>query len=672
MEKSFKGTRNIFKSEKINELEKSKQELSAEIDSLRQGLNDKDNEIQSLRNKYNKWKNRSKEQEISSNQKISESTKTKKNLTSEIDDLHKALEAKEKENQILLHKYNKWKNLSKEQEISSNQKINELEKSKQELSAEIDSLRQGLNDKDNEIQSLRNKYNKWKNRSKDQKHDSNSSSEQLLKENINYKEQITTLSRELSSSRLSTSSQISELESQIKSLSTQLSDLQRKLVCKQARLDSLTADNDRVISSLKESETVISHLKSDNCLLYSKYSTLKSQIHKNISYIGELKSQTFPIFDKLCGSFDPRKALIRLNELINTSNEVTNLKNENEILNKRINAALENNKANSNEELIEVHKKLKKEIEQKEIKFNYYKSKNILSNVIIETLTHLLFDIKDLYSSVCETNFHNLRPLILSFIFIKRIKNLKNFENDSAFSMVYAVKTVSFISNLRNAFYRLSQDLLTSKQNLLDNIQQLNQVSNERDEMRNSFNSITNENQIIQLKLKHSENRINELQQELSTLISPNAYSEIIKSNEQLKDKFNEINAQNDKLQNEIHEQNEQIASYKTEIINLKNQLEDKTNKIETIQTKNLFYEKEIERIEKISQDKINEIVALERILHKQREEGNIRNAAVRSLVSENKILHNNLQKMKQNNGEDIKFDEKLLATNINPMFLGK
>lgn len=269
--------------------------------------------------------------------------------------------------------------------------------------------------------------------------------------------------------------------------------------------------------------------------------------------------------------------------------------------------------------------------------------------------------LNELHESVFETDNTNIRSIFLSVIFAQRLirvfrgPSVVDFSALSVFKGRESYSPEIKLRDLRNKFVQLTQDLLVSKQDWIDSENKIKSIKLELKQANKNIKKSESGNDNYSKQILLLKNRIMELQQELSTLISPDQYEKIREELEIYKSK-------------QIMNTNQKISdpAYQKVLIEENHQLK------ETISE----YEKEIESLNLLLKEKTKEILALERVNNRHKNLEKTSKSSFTCLSVENQFLNDEFVNPSTRISEPepvSMFSQKNygLFCKINPAFLG-
>ena len=288
-----------------------------------------------------------------------------------------------------------------------------------------------------------------------------------------------------------------------------------------------------------------------------------------------------------------------------------------------------------------------------------YRSKFVIS--LDKFYYNFYKQLNGLYDALIPNEKTNLRSIFLAVIFVIRFKHSFSLPFDpTSLSFFYGKEELSTgnkIHEICQKFTELTRDLLVAKQNYADNEREKAELTNQLDEFHEQESSL----KALEIKIDCYKKRMIELQEYLSTLISPEQYQEariridqLEKENCELKEKFKSMQ----RLVDDADYNSIEVAQ---KIENLTICANVKTQEAHEMRLQCASKDDKIEALNAIIHEKTKEIVALEKRLNHLRHKNDTTSANLECLTIENQSLL-----MEQNNNVQFKSDQ------INPAFLVK
>ena len=211
------------------------------------------------------------------------------------------------------------------------------------------------------------------------------------------------------------------------------------------------------------------------------------------------------------------------------------------------------------------------------------------------------------------------------------------------------------LRDLRNKFVQLTQDLLVSKQDWIDSENKIKSLKLELKQANKSIKKSEDGNDNYSKQILLLKNRVMELQQELSTLISPEEYEKLREELEIYKNK------QTMNLTQKVFD-----PAYQKVLLEENNQLKETICELE----------KEIESLNLLLKEKTKEVLALERVNNRHKNFEKAAKSSFTCLSVENQFLNDEFvnPSTRISEPEPVSMFSKKnygLFCKINPAFLG-
>ncbi|OHS93939.1 hypothetical protein TRFO_39869 [Tritrichomonas foetus] len=469
-----------------------------------------------------------------------------------------------------------------------------------------------------------------------------------------------------------------------------------------AKINSLSDENekkDEIIHSLQEEKEKQKRQLKEIKMQNNKHDLKLQEILRNNqqikSSLDHIETERDSLYDLL--NVDPEdikgtwtNLFDRCRQLMIESRQNSELQKCIEKLKKRLSLAIEENKKvlsqtkpeNDYDELVDnlrvnLHRSeceigvLNKQLQKMAIR-------NKFATLIDRQTAKFSRQLNELHEYVFETDNSQIRSLILAVVFTKRL--LRVFRGESvvdihALQVFKGRNSASLdlkLRDLRDKFVQFTEDLLVAKQNWIDSEKQKKEYENHlkfvNKKLDFSSNGIENNTkQILLLK-----NRVLELQQELSSLVSPEQYDEMKQRAERAEKAELEALA-------EKHSRNENFDEYDINHENNRrsSQVESsiRIEEIKNLKSALLENQKEIDSLRILLNEKTKEILSLERLVSRHKEVEKTQTNNFTCISAENKILNECSQTTRIYEPEPVTlFTGKTygLSMRINPAFLGQ
>lgn len=488
-----------------------------------------------------------------------------------------------------------------------------------------------------------------------------------------------------------------QLEMEKQELENQLKKANAKLIKQQVQLQNLANEKSQVELSSHENQSMLEQERAD---LKAKTRMLAKQLEKMQGIEEVMKNQKDALYhvelerDKIADLLGVDAGRItdqwttmnrKIEEMMSDLERLRRVETENEKLQRRLNAALEDSrKKTSNVQnlagngeytaMLEYDlKQARMELERHSNKMQQLRLQQKFGDLIEQINSNISRQITDLYSSICGTNNSSAKPLILAIIFARRFLNIHAFEVSQdaeslqAFSGRENLSIEAQVNEIRKQFVTLTQDLVVTKQSLVDTNASLANTTEERDIAQLSLRANSDEMKLNTKKMSYVKQRMEELQDELSSLVSPENYTDMCRRLDSVQNQCKAYESQVKQLQFEIDKRTSLERSMASEIETLKATTEQRTELADELRAKCDQKDEEIESMKALVRDKTKEVLQLERLVkrHQDRESS----AAVRlnCLAVENQALQQN----KLIFTDTDKADPGFPAVTVNPAFLG-
>jgi chromosome segregation protein len=374
----------------------------------------------------------------------------------------------------------------------------------------------------------------------------------------------------------------------------------------------------------------------------------------------------------------------KVEKLITENQTLNQIQSEKEKLQKRLDAALEEQRSRrgairgkenmeAQTRVVQDLKMTRLELDQKTKMVTALLYRRKIARLFDKFMVSVSRDIFDLHRSICRRNIGELRPVVLLVIFAKRIAS--SHPKDSSFRSLemFAGREMHSptvrLTEVRVKFTELTQQLLLAKQNVVELTKNMANVTEERDIAQLTLHSNSREVKIYKKKMALVMNRMNELQEELSALVSPEMYNEVKQTLERTNLHVTELEERIHDLEREIESRNVLERKLRAETEQLEASLENQTEAIEEIRIQLTTKNEEMEEFKALLRDKTKEIFALERLTRRQRERESSTELTVNSLAAENKELQTGSE---TGVWTDISPLQSPPRPDINPAFLGQ
>ena len=624
--------------------------------------------------------------------KLSQNEEQIRNLTDKVEKLKTKTKDLENENKELQEKVDSVTEEKHQAEI-------EATKHRESFNSQQNLFNQQMTSKDQENQRLTEQLNKAEKKVKDLHNQTLD-----LQDTIAKLQQTMTEKRKKQKSLLEQSiNACNDLQNQVDSVTAEknkVSDMLKKAETKIIKQQAQMEDMQSRLEQTQETQDLISQIntsKADIDTLKGRINSLKGALLQSKTILEHVSVERDTIADLLgveTEELDKDWTSIKnkISELMESDRIINGLQVQNNKLRTRLTAALDDIKERKKEEErtaaleVELQKnqtlestvqKLKEYIECNKALLQRYKMRLQFGHTIGTQAHKLEREISDLHFSIFGNNITQFRSIILSIIFAKRFFN--STINDSitdpqGLHYFYARPQVSVakkIQEIREKFTDLSRDILLTKQSQVEYAEKYAESVKGLNAMKEHHQEMAAQNEEMRKKVAASDARNKELQEELATLIPKEDFQEALtrehaltKENEELQKLIADLKGNyDDKVASE------QIANDKTQklFVELKDKeilIDEYTNTIEE-------KDKCIKELNALIREKTKEILSLERIVQRYRQNENTIQSSYTCLAVENQTL---IQKSGPNISTPPKPPQPDLnfSAAINPAFLGQ
>lgn len=665
-----------------SELEAEIESMKKEEDELRKGISGQfqgkdhqyDVQVQlkqdQLESKYKKWKNVAHNNREALNTKDEEITKYK----SEIENLKIIINEQETKLKNQLEEIGQLKKSQQENAGDIIQKLEKQNKAYRDQNAQINEELQQY------VDALKQMHQKYKNIKKQ------------LKENKGLSDESRRLKEELET--------VKEAKEK---LASQLTAANSKIIKQQAKIEQINNDSMSFASSNQELESQLATVEEINEQLKSKSATMKKQLSKlksseellqhTQSTLQQIELERDTLCDILGMNNDDgwNKITKKVEDIVEESIALNDLRTQNEKLQKRLSAALEESKRPASSVIIQSDdeymkslqtnlKKSRIELESRKARLDLLEYRQDLAHTLEIQNAYMMKSITDLNLTINGSDTSLARPLFLTVIFARRFLKFKKYEQiyDPRSLQVYAgresISMQTKISGIRQKFTSLTHDLLQSKQELFETQEQCRKYLDEKDEAQLALSSHSDEIKLDKKKMKYIQKRMLELQSELSALVSPEVYDEVCQRLQLARSQNAEFEKLIDQLNKEIDKRTEIERKMSDEIDHLTIRADQETKVAHEVRLEFAKKQQENEAQRAMIANKTKEILQLEKLIQSFKENEATTAASFSCLAVENQNLQHTLNGNIPNKTEKM-INEVSMApdhVSINPAFLGQ
>jgi hypothetical protein len=360
------------------------------------------------------------------------------------------------------------------------------------------------------------------------------------------------------------------------------------------------------------------------------------------------------------------------------------LKSENEKLQKRLDFALEESRnkqpsvtsqENSDQpsKLGSALRRARSELEETKKMIAVLRFQRKLARPVEMLMVSLSRQVLDLHSSICTRSSMSLRPIVLFIVFLQRLTSARpielNLRSIELFSGHPTTSSEIRMNDIRERFAELSHALMIAKQTLLEMTTNLQTVVEERDIAQLTLRSNSDEMKLNRKKMALVRARMNELQSELSSLVSPDSYELVCERLKVSQTLAAELESKIRDFEKEMTSRTVLERHLRSETEKLQLVTEQQTTMIDELRTEASNRELEVEGMAALLREKTKEILLLERLVHRHEEQQSSTLVSMARLAYENKELQE---------GDDAGTSPAKLPPDsprqplINPAFLGQ
>jgi chromosome segregation ATPase len=476
-----------------------------------------------------------------------------------------------------------------------------------------------------------------------------------------------------------------------------------KIQKQKERLSDLSSDRASLASASEEAASQMKYLEHENAhvrgqakdarrelrTVEERLSAAEEALEKQNNVLALVESEHENLSDLLGlepSRFDEKWTDMtqKVEELMADNEAVSQLKSERDKLLVRLDAALQEQRARrgagATKEGAPVQTKVVQELERTRVELDKktkiigeLTSRGVIANRLAEFLVSVSRGILDLHRSLCGSSDGQLRPVIFVMIFAQRLLSSRpsdsSFRSLDVFGSKPSCSPMVRLKEIRAKFTDLTQQLLMTKQNVLELSTALANVTEERDIAHLTLRSNSKEVKINRKKMSLVKSRMKELQSELSSLVSPEAYAEAATTLEHAQLQVTELQERIRELEREIETRNAIERKFRVKHEELEATTESQTETIQEIRLELTAKNAELNELTVLLQDRTKEILTLERLLRRQKETESSTALTVGSLIAENKELQAGPRLVTWREGSPLLSPP---PAEINPAFLGQ
>ena len=533
----------------------------------------------------------------------------------------------------------------------------------------------------NKLNSLSKKYEKWKNRSKqlyqhiiekekqiEQKNDEhNIMQKQLSKWREKSKkfsekvEEYEKTKEKYKKEKLQTEKKYKKWKQKSKELTKQLQIAKENEIIEKENeeLKKKLKTLDDVTKTLHETEQKLNKEKEKSSCIVSKYKNLHSVydqlqeqyqdlIKSNDLFKNHIELELESLYDIL----EVEKDSINddwtnlIDECSILKSHINELENSNNALSKRLNVVLEmynNFQAEKEKEKV----KANKEIYASQVKA----MKEILLTNICNQSNELNQQVYELYHSIIGKNIMptRFRSLILMIVFSRRLVDSKinkiPFDfNSSSLNIFQGRRHLSYEEQIRT----ISQKYISLTHELVEVKQECLNMQKEKEDLISRENEVSKyqfENEKMREAVVCYRKRMTELQEYLSTMVSPEQYEEMRKHTNNLEITNNKLKKENREKEIEIYHLKEESILMEKNIRDLEIKVNTQSQEASAARSEAFKKEEEIESLKTIIHEKNKNLISMERQFAGMADLNEQTNNKLLNLTIENNILNNRVEK---------------------------
>ena len=488
------------------------------------------------------------------------------------------------------------------------------------------------------------------------------------------------------------------LQAQLETSALKIEKQEKAIVDLEEKMNMSNEQSRREINRLlRENEKLRAHLQS-MAKKVEKMKELQEKLDQQGDLLDHIELQKDAVSDllevendELAGKWNN---MVRgIERLIKNSAQADALRKVNDKLKKRLDVALEElqritpAKPQKEEDdrlvraLQESLHQAKSEVEVLGRQLEKMKQRVVFARLIDRYNSAITKQIGELHDSVFCKDKAQMRSLILAVLFAKRIIRVS--KSDAVFDpnalLVFYGKpedaTECKIRDLRGKFTEITQDLMVAKQDLIDTNRQRRSVEDRACEIESK--NLDNETliKIGQGQVASLKSRLLELQQELSTLVPPERYQDLEKRMAIVQTKNEALEVEIENLKSEIKQRTKIIRDLSVGMEEMAVKARARTKSEKKIRRMYTQKEEELESLQSLLREKTKEVLALERLVMRQKEVEKTTETNFNCLAVENRQLQQQVIAA-QLQGPDIADTNTLLPNGgimsmVNPAFLG-
>ncbi|KAK8860285.1 hypothetical protein M9Y10_011949 [Tritrichomonas musculus] len=566
-------------------------------------------------------------------------------------------------------------------EISCNSKVTKYETKCKHYKDIINQLKQELQKKENQNQNQKNEHKENEKKSKNQIIEIQKQLETKNSQISDLKVQLTELKQQGLSTSESFSNQQKQIEGLLKDKEEFESQISKLSDSKEKLKSDLKQSNDEIVvlqATISDQQNSIMKLRKDkikykqNCSdLMKTVEDLKSQLKQYSEYtqkIQELEGQLSKIqklYQKETKKTNNATNLLSMitsfvGEAYKPKDILSNVRKvcqERDELRQKINK--DNQTDNNYKEIKEQNDNLKSKLANLEKRNSMQKLRDVvcssIENARKEKSEQLLKLARNFGYEKSDITF---RSVIITVLLSSRLnKIIKEPPED-----------IVYVKDNRNWFWISKDDDSKMNNIIIDSAKLLHEYQNEQEQAKKTNEQINDEMNKLESEIKNKKQKLDErekslvflrqeiyrLNEELSSLIDPETYSELNQNFVVLKKQFKALKQNEQKLQDENHQLSEQLEEMTIHCQDQENEINALQEEIEVIKVKNEKLIEDIKILEKSQLAKNKELLSLERGIQKAKTTNDRNTAQCQVLALENQNLFNQIHHSKVINVQDI------------------
>ena len=670
-EKSITLEKQVKIAEEMLELQKAEtafmqEEYEKEIESLKQReqihvsaqqhevdvrLQQAESNSSELKSKYEKWKGKAKNSVQQAKQLESQVRKLQKeneNAKEEVDELKSTVKSCESE---ISSSREASMRLTEEAE-NLTQKLAKANKRVSEVEQENVALKNQLHDAEAKIRDLEQKMQGLKGEMKQTKNDQKGEVERLQAR-----------TKDLASEKNELEGQVRKMKAQLKGQKMEIESLSAE---QSGAADSAALARDQMTALEEENQRLRLQVKSLT-LATRKMSDIEEAAKKEHQMVLHCEEEMTNICDTLginpCQIDGEWTSICETcRELLAVKGTVDQVRSQNAKLQKRLMAIVSDKSRSERQPVIcddddclagvlESVRDLRDKIDQRDKVIKGLRYRALFSAHLVEQYLDTCSRIEALHSSIFDEPRHSARPLFLAILFTRRMdryrrasttndpKALKVFEG----RLEYAPDRQ--LMQIQQKITGLTNDLVAAKQTLAQLADDVKLSAGEKDTMTLQIRTNKDKAELATEKVKCMKQRITELQEELATLVSTEMHDEVCEQLEATQDKVRHLKKVVLKYAKEIEARDNIERELRDRIEEVQLEAEQEAARSKEIKNQMLIREKQVEALELVIKEKTKEILALERLVTRQKEKAAVASTSMNIMAVENRTLFQNIAK---------------------------